>query len=487
VRAFAQRHDRPQRPGSGDPVRRGVAPRFPHDFSPIAVPLTTEAPNPVRGTLRSGGQPLDPAIRAYMEPRFGHDFSKVRVHTGTEAQASAAAERALAYTAGTDLVFGAGQYRPSTVAGRWLIAHELAHVIQQRGPASTQEGGSHTLERQAGEAGMRVALGGAARVSTAHGAPPMQFARVSDGGFGRALEDYTSSPSHLLKDEAAKAVKFLKSSATFRQLVKTLDTHYVWFDDPAFSTGTKPGKASKLILGPDGVAVEPASAKGMRAIRISTGGGSRFTPAGAPPEFSAMDFISIESPDVPTFIAHIAHEATHAAAFVGASAPAAKTLEDEIKAAIQDEVGARQSEKQVLSEIKDPDVNARANQVGDTDVAMVERDFSPASNVTYLEGFFFSRELHDAQVAENIDEVQAEKIRSEIDAYPGSPILKPDTKYGQIWYAWRTAEFQWQEFKKQHSPGDSNFDAEKEKEIQNHAKWFFKGKTSYHPLPANKP
>jgi len=56
-----------------------------------------------------GGQPLDPAIRTYMESRFAHDFSKVRVHAGSEAQSSAAAEGALAYTAGNHLIFGAGQ------------------------------------------------------------------------------------------------------------------------------------------------------------------------------------------------------------------------------------------------------------------------------------------------------------------------------------------------------------------------------------------
>ncbi|MDQ6868146.1 MAG: DUF4157 domain-containing protein [Pseudomonadota bacterium] len=94
---------------------------------------TNEAPASVHEVLRSPGQPLDVPTRAFLEPGFGHDFSKVRVHTDAAAQVSAAAEGALAYTAGCDVVFGAGQYRPHTVAGRWLIAHELAHVIQQQG------------------------------------------------------------------------------------------------------------------------------------------------------------------------------------------------------------------------------------------------------------------------------------------------------------------------------------------------------------------
>jgi hypothetical protein len=67
-----------------------------------------------------------------MEPRFGHDFSDVRVHADTGAAASARAVNALAYTVGRDVVFAAGQYTPSTDSGRKLLAHELAHVVQQR-------------------------------------------------------------------------------------------------------------------------------------------------------------------------------------------------------------------------------------------------------------------------------------------------------------------------------------------------------------------
>ncbi len=87
----------------------------------------------VHEVLRSPGQPLDAETRAFMEPRFGHDFSRVRVHTGARAAESARAVNALAYTVGRDVVFGAGQYAPGTSAGRRLLAHELAHVVQQDG------------------------------------------------------------------------------------------------------------------------------------------------------------------------------------------------------------------------------------------------------------------------------------------------------------------------------------------------------------------
>jgi len=89
------------------------------------------APSTVHEVLRSPGQPLDLATRAFMEPRFDHDFSAVRVHTNQGAAESARSVSALAYTVGNHVVFAPGQYQPATTAGQRLIAHELAHVVQQ--------------------------------------------------------------------------------------------------------------------------------------------------------------------------------------------------------------------------------------------------------------------------------------------------------------------------------------------------------------------
>ena len=99
--------------------------------TPGGAPAPSIAPPIVHRALRSPGQPAAPATRAFMESRFARDFSRVRIHTGSEASASAAAISAKAYTSGNDIVFGAGQYRPETQEGRRLLAHELAHVVQQ--------------------------------------------------------------------------------------------------------------------------------------------------------------------------------------------------------------------------------------------------------------------------------------------------------------------------------------------------------------------
>ena len=148
---------------------------------PAAPPIVSEV-------LRSPGQPLDSAIRAFMEPRFGHDFTRiraetsssgdiqsrmpisqpsssmeqqagkladqvihipenrvrhseqsqndgfrqVRIHADPQSALSARSVNALAYTVGNDIVFGDGQYAPQTVQGRLLLAHKLAHVWQNQ-------------------------------------------------------------------------------------------------------------------------------------------------------------------------------------------------------------------------------------------------------------------------------------------------------------------------------------------------------------------
>lgn len=105
-----------------------------------------EAPASVHSTLASQGQALAPSERDFFEPRFGADFSQVRVHTDDLAQQSARDVKALAYTVGSHVVFGAGRYAPSSPEGQRLLAHELAHVVQQsqaelRVRRQTQESG----------------------------------------------------------------------------------------------------------------------------------------------------------------------------------------------------------------------------------------------------------------------------------------------------------------------------------------------------------
>lgn len=96
----------------------------------------SDDPQAIQGQLR-GGQPLDGGARSRMGAAFGYDFSGVRVHTGGEAPRLSEQLNARAFTVGSDIAFGAGEYQPGTMIGDALIAHELAHVVQQSGGKST--------------------------------------------------------------------------------------------------------------------------------------------------------------------------------------------------------------------------------------------------------------------------------------------------------------------------------------------------------------
>jgi hypothetical protein len=122
--------------------------------------------------LNSSGEPLSSETRAFFEPRFGHDFGRVRVHRDNAAAASAHEVAAHAYTVGQHVVFARGRYDPSSAGGRALLAHELAHVVQQRqapefqSAAELEVGASGDgLERDAHGAANRVLTGQAAGVA----------------------------------------------------------------------------------------------------------------------------------------------------------------------------------------------------------------------------------------------------------------------------------------------------------------------------------
>ncbi len=113
-------------------------------------PPVTSAGSPV-AALRGGGQPLSRSERAFFEPRLDHDFSAVRIHIDAAAGKIARSINARAFTSGNSIAFAPGEFRQD-FAGRTLLAHELAHVVQNAG------GTDGTLKRQ-GDAGVADAGG----------------------------------------------------------------------------------------------------------------------------------------------------------------------------------------------------------------------------------------------------------------------------------------------------------------------------------------
>ncbi|HEY5961917.1 MAG TPA: DUF4157 domain-containing protein [Polyangiaceae bacterium] len=98
--------------------------RIPGQLHPLLAPE-------LAAVRASGGSPLTDSTRTMMQARIGHDFAGVRVHTDARSSSVAEALHARALTVGQDVIFGNGNYRPSTYDGQKLLAHELVHVVQQ--------------------------------------------------------------------------------------------------------------------------------------------------------------------------------------------------------------------------------------------------------------------------------------------------------------------------------------------------------------------
>jgi hypothetical protein len=147
------------------------------------------APPVVNQVLNSPGRALDSPTRSFMEPRFGRDFSGVRVHTDSRAAESARAVDAHAYTVGQHIVFGHGKYDPDSRSGRHLLAHELAHTVQQ-----------HGLQRSSDN----LSLGETREYQRLESEADSIVHSMTSGGVGRALPPLTSHPSQPMISRAKK-------------------------------------------------------------------------------------------------------------------------------------------------------------------------------------------------------------------------------------------------------------------------------------------
>ena len=105
-------------------------------------------------SAKGGGQPLPDTVRASMDSAFSVDFGAVRVHSDSQSDALNQSLNARAFTTGSDIFFGGGQYNPASGAGKELIAHELTHTLQQgavgvkRTPNQVKPNADETLQRR---------------------------------------------------------------------------------------------------------------------------------------------------------------------------------------------------------------------------------------------------------------------------------------------------------------------------------------------------
>ena len=175
-----------------------------------------QAADAAAAAAASGGNTLDQSTRSLMESRFGEDFSGVRIHSDLRAGQAAESAQARAFTVGDHIVFGPGQFAPNSPEGQHLLAHELAHVVQQReqtGPVGDEK----ETEREAQEAAHEVESGGTPAVreraapgtvqkqpkgSKSSGAPSHQIVGTSIVVNGMWLA-YMMNPSGLKEEGSA--------------------------------------------------------------------------------------------------------------------------------------------------------------------------------------------------------------------------------------------------------------------------------------------
>ena len=136
--------------------------------------VESKAERSIASVAGSGGQSLPFELRRRLEPAFGADFTSVRVHIDSAAAASAQRYGAHAWTRGEDIGFAAGRYAPHTSSGLRLLAHELAHVMQQR-RSTGRSGRTDAAEQEADRAADAVGRNSIAHEIRAEPSSPVQF------------------------------------------------------------------------------------------------------------------------------------------------------------------------------------------------------------------------------------------------------------------------------------------------------------------------
>jgi len=169
----------------------------------------------------------DPASRAFMEPRFGYDFSRVRVHSDSQAAKSAGAVNAQAYTVGSDIVFGANHQKLGNQSHQRLLAHELAHVIQQRGKTGGVPRAISAIgEQEAGSASEAVVAGHHVRVGSMPAVGLQRETQTYDQAKQSVLDElHRSQPAAILPSRVPRACRIGRHERHDRGPSRTWRSH----------------------------------------------------------------------------------------------------------------------------------------------------------------------------------------------------------------------------------------------------------------------
>jgi hypothetical protein len=189
--------------------------------------------------LSGGGKTLPEEVRSFYEPRFGHDFSKVRVHSDISAEKAARAVNARAFTVGANIVFGAGEYVPESSRGRYLLSHELTHVVQQTGSDEFSKAPSDPLSagglRENKAAGNNGRFADTKMPLTANTSVSLQRYHHTSSCTSADLSSVVWPGDHVMRLMVAKAIRVL-SASPIDPLVTPLFRKYFMTATPAVAT-----------------------------------------------------------------------------------------------------------------------------------------------------------------------------------------------------------------------------------------------------------
>lgn len=192
-------------------MRLAAAPssRFEHDFSRIPT---------VARVLQTPGRALDAQTRIPLENHLGHDLAHVRIHTDGQAAGAAAALHANAFTIGAHVSFAEGRYAPGSEGGRRLLAHELAHVVQQSPGRSAPFVSGAQAEREADAVSLHGRAPLSARPTSMHLQPAPAATGMSREDLARKLKGIYGHDITIEVGDKARQTKELGGPAAKRKL-----------------------------------------------------------------------------------------------------------------------------------------------------------------------------------------------------------------------------------------------------------------------------
>jgi hypothetical protein len=366
---------------------------------------------------QGNGHAIDAQTRKPFEAHFQSDFSDVRVHTGSDAADSAEQLDAVAYTTERDIYFSSGTYAPSSSEGKRLLAHELAHVVQQKRDSTQSD--QPTVRRKP-----------VPQQKLPEWREPETFTLVKTRNLD-ASGPYTEYLLHFISSSwtqmtgrpwiAQQVVDALESSAYFVRIARELDAFYRKRPHPRFTfsfslTGTK------------------------------------YVPAGSPVQYAKTEPIWID-PDADTIDLDYARSAIEGsderqiAAFVGAIIHESTHAFDHIKEItaaglsgdLEEEQRTRKAEIRGLQQIKAGTTNAALNTELDTRIANIKsagftkkeiaKDLISVGDFTYLESFYVGSAVGQFLSGEMKARARLDPATSEIAAQVGEIAAYDDLNY----------------------------------------------------------